>query len=777
MHVLWPSLPAWLFLLLVSPIGLAALWPFLSARRAPAVLLAPMVGWALLTYLLWLLGFLGLPYAAATIWTLLLLLSAGATVFLLRRRARLGMLWRAGQRFIPAGLALFLTTHIYMALMRSGRPDILGQEKFMDLALFNSLYSHSVIPPLDPWLAGYSINYYYGGYMMAATWAKAMGAAPTVAFNVNLSLLFGLSCLGAFAVVACLTRRVAWAIVASLPVMFSANLYAFFEIAVRGVPFLAINVWKASRMIVDPTPPGNPDGNITEFPFFSYGEVADMHPHVMAVPLTFVAIFLCAVWLTLGREGWRLRSDRARTLALAGFTGLWLAILGWTNIFDLPSFGALLFAVVLLSRLAHARRVRLSGVLLACIIIAAVGVLAGVLLSPFLVTFKSPQSGRILNWVSVRSDLGEYLLMWGMHLAAALVCLGVAIAAALSRLRYGRAQVGSVLGGMLLLFFVVLWMATGYIVYASLAAAILLLLLLVTTQARTSAQLLAWGGLFFSLCVLLGCETFYIVDGYNPRYNTTFKFFYPVWIILGTLMPVMLLEALRGLRRRSPVAPLLIAVPLLILFVGTLLFPASVSANRYKWRVQPTTLDGSAWMERPPRNSMEAAMLLPADAGIIRWLRDNTPPDTIILERPGHLSYSRESRISTYSGRPAFIGWINHEQVWRGPAGYQVAPQRAAIAHLIYSSPSLDAVWRTIIDNRIRYIVVGMLEIDSERDAHSNQPDRPYPKSGLDKFAVEAAKGAGARLSKVYEFQGPTGKVHEPGSGRVYEVAPMAATP
>ncbi|MBE7559618.1 hypothetical protein HS125_11960 [bacterium] len=766
MHVLWASLPAWIFLLLVSPIGLLALWPFLSARRAPAVLLAPVLGWGLLNYLLWMLGFLRLPYAATTIWILLSLLSGGSLAFLWLRRARLGRLWRAGRRFILAGIALFLVAHLYLALMRSARPDILGQEKFMDLAMFNSLYHHSVIPPLDPWLSGYRVNYYYGGYMAAATWAKAMGARSTLAYNVNLALLFALACLGAFAVAACFTRRLRWAVFAAVLVMLSGNLYAFYEIMILGKPLLGIDVWKASRVIVDP-PPGNPDGNITEFPFFSYGEVADMHPHVMDVPLTFVAIFLCGVWLALGRREWMLQCRRTRTAALAVISGLWLAVMGWTNIFDLPSFGGLLFAVVFLARLADLRRARLSGLLLSGLIIAGVGVLSGLFLSPFLLTFTSPQSGPLVNWVPKRSDLGEYLAMWGLPLAISMVSFGVAVAAMLARVRYGRAQIGGVLGGMLLLVLVIVWMATGCLVYAALFAGALTILFLLYTQAFGRMETLAWGGLFFCLCVLLGCETLYIVDGYSPRYNTTFKFFYPVWIILGTLLPVLLAAALRRLRRRSQAGVVLVCAPLAILLAGSLLYPLSVTANRYKWRARPATLDGGRWLEQS----------MPADAGIARWLRDETPPGAVILERPGHLAYSRESRISTYAGRPAFIGWVGHEQVWRGPFGYSIAQPRAAVAQQIYSHPSLDAVWPQIVENRIQYIVVGTLEIETERDSRTGAPDRPYPRAGLEKFEREAARSSGARLKVAYEFLGPTGRPGGAGSGRIYQVLVGGTTP
>ena len=38
----------------------------------------------------------------------------------------------------------------------------------MDLAFLNSLTRNSNMPPVDPWTAGRTINYYYWGYLLAA---------------------------------------------------------------------------------------------------------------------------------------------------------------------------------------------------------------------------------------------------------------------------------------------------------------------------------------------------------------------------------------------------------------------------------------------------------------------------------------------------------------------------------------------------------------------------------------------------------------------------------
>ena len=432
------SVKVWFFLALATPLGLAALWPLLSRRTSAGMLLAPLVGWALLTYLLWILGFVGVPFHAATLWILLLASCAGGAALLLPRRERLLSLVRGARWTLVCGLLVFLVAHFFLVEMRICRPDIHDQEKFMDLAFYNSLRVHGEIPPPDPWLSSdpgqhFVINYYYGGYMMAATAGKALGLPPGVAYNLNLCVLYAFAAMGAFVIAAMLTGRKRWGLLATVWVVLSGNMFGAWQV-LNGTPLGGIDIWKASRMIVD-----NGD-TITEFPVFSFAEVGDMHPHMMALPLAFVMLFLAYAWMRRSEAQWRVRAGRGTLLYLMVFSGLWLAIMGWTNIFDVATYGLFLFTVVFLFRLSTAPAPRWTGVLLPVVEVAVTGGLALLFLAPFLLTYHPPQSGKMLEWVPMRSDLGEYLLMWGMHAAIAAVVVGVAAWGVLTRWKSAQAR-------------------------------------------------------------------------------------------------------------------------------------------------------------------------------------------------------------------------------------------------------------------------------------------------------------------------------------------------
>jgi YYY domain-containing protein len=215
--------------------------------------------------------------------------------------------------------------------------DTAGGEKFMEIAFLNSILRSVRFPPLDPWLSGFSISYYYFGYVMMAVMTRLSGAPAGVAFDLYDSLLFALTLVGAFGVVYNLipsARRLKterpsfgsgqplrYALLGALLVVVMGNLSGFFDsiystglvpdsfwkwlnvpnLMERGVKtgtFLPKDKgggfwwWAGSRVVYDRDLSGNASNeNITEFPYFSF-LLGDNHPHVMALPFVLMAIGL-----------------------------------------------------------------------------------------------------------------------------------------------------------------------------------------------------------------------------------------------------------------------------------------------------------------------------------------------------------------------------------------------------------------------------------------------------------------------------------------------------
>ena len=88
---------------------------------------------------------------------------------------------------------IFVIALLFMCYLKGCRPEINGEEKFMDFAFLNSLIRTDTLPAPDPWLAGYSINYYYYGQYIYAFIAKITGIFPGVAYNLSMCTTFAFS--------------------------------------------------------------------------------------------------------------------------------------------------------------------------------------------------------------------------------------------------------------------------------------------------------------------------------------------------------------------------------------------------------------------------------------------------------------------------------------------------------------------------------------------------------------------------------------------------------
>jgi uncharacterized membrane protein len=346
------------------------------------------LGWLLWGYIFWLLASLGVlrNETGGLLFALVLLLALG--IWAARSAGWTDLLsWlRSRARFVLGVEALFLIAFAGWAAVRAANPDIFGTEKPMELAFINAILHSPTFPPHDPWLSGYAISYYYFGYVLVAMLAKWSGVPGGVAFNLGISLVFALSALGAYGVVFNLlagwaesrrrtedegrtTEDESWpssfvvrrpsvyALLGPFFVLLVSNLEGFLEVLhARGLLSAAfwkwldipdINTppmapfswlprlfgtgnwwwWRASRVVQDYDLAGNLREIIDEFPFFSY-LLADLHPHVLAMPFAFLAMALALNIFWSGAEG-RLEVRRRVSVRSLALTGVLLVVAGF----------------------------------------------------------------------------------------------------------------------------------------------------------------------------------------------------------------------------------------------------------------------------------------------------------------------------------------------------------------------------------------------------------------------------------------------------------------
>lgn len=340
--------------LLVQLLGLAALpLAFRALRWLPdrGYSFAKALGLLLTAYLLWLGASVGfLHNTRLGVWAALLLIAGLGLAFYhfapsARRDAggeSLGVFLRRQRGQILTVEILFALAFITWAILRAYAPFKIfyaGGEKFMEIAFLNGVINSPVFPPLDPWMAGFAISYYYFGYVMMGLMTLLSGADPGVAFDLYDALLFALTAVGAYGIVYNLVAAArqrysqepgaapkpgparAYGLLAALFVVLLGNLTGVLEVlhsrgllpppvtAWFGVPGLADAPvtgswdpgasggwfwwWRGSRVIQDYDLAGNPldISPISEFPFFSF-LLGDNHPHVLALPFVLLAVGL-----------------------------------------------------------------------------------------------------------------------------------------------------------------------------------------------------------------------------------------------------------------------------------------------------------------------------------------------------------------------------------------------------------------------------------------------------------------------------------------------------
>ncbi|MCD6286966.1 MAG: hypothetical protein J7M39_13735 [Anaerolineae bacterium] len=396
----------------------------------------------------------GVLTAAAIVWI--------AGLVLMRRHWReLRPWWQHNRRYVIVVEVLFLTALVAWAFVRASQPQIqtAGGEKWMEIAFLNAILRTPTLPPQDPWLSGFTLSYYYLGYLLLGVLTRLSMLAPTVAFNLGNAGWFALVAAQAYSIVYDLThgKAIFRSLVAPLMLLLAGNGEGLFEVLhARGYlsadfwKWLDINRldqppqppyspipqrffwwWQASRTIRDRTPWGDVQEVIDEFPAFSF-ILGDMHPHVLALPFVLIAV---AMALNAYRQAVETRNGateetstgeatsddadkqsapqrsvvtwltstwhslRHRIWPIVGYAVI-LGALGFLNTWDFPIYWALLVGAWILGRYTHAGKSVASFVATVWTVIpeaGVLGVLSIVLYLPFWFALRSQAGGILPN--------------------------------------------------------------------------------------------------------------------------------------------------------------------------------------------------------------------------------------------------------------------------------------------------------------------------------------------------------------------------------------------
>ncbi len=574
---------------------------------------------------------------------------------------------------------LFTFSFFLYTYIRGQQPAIHGLEKFMDFGIINSILRSKYFPPLDIWLSGSSINYYYFGHLASALLIKITNIKASIGYNLTLSTIFAISMTSVFTICISLINifkkvklftLVIYGFLGSLIVNLSGNLHTIY-LFTSGYPNdNPIPFWKIFSSFT-PEKYWYPNATrfipftIHEFPSYSF-TVADLHGHVLSIPFVLLTIAFLLLFFTKIKKSDEILKKSFYFI----FIGFMIAILYMTNAFDGPIY--LIFALAVF--------LTLFGLSLKFLFGSGITIFSAILFSiPFTSNFKAFITGIGINCPpQILSNIKKF----GPFLFEAGNCQPT------------PAWMLFVLWGFFL---------TSFSIFIAIK-----LKEKIRNQSDDYALLL----MLISTIFILIPEFFYVKDIYPAHFraNTMFKLGYQAFIMMS-IASLFVFFRLNSLRPRKYVLKGIY----IILLTFILIYPFFSFSSFYHPITNKAQIDGSLWMKKE----------LTADYEIIEFFNKNIQGQPVILEAQGD-SYTDFARISSFTGLPTVAGWWVHEWLWRGSA--DIVGKRIPDIKTIYESDDILKTEELINKYNIEYIVVSGLERSKYKSINKDKFERIWTK-------------------------------------------------
>lgn len=537
----------------------------------------------------------------------------------------------------------------------------ISYEKFMDSMILSSMMNSPQIPPVDGWYAGGTLTwYYYLGAWMFAIPGVILGIPASVIYNLAIPTVFAMSAVMIYSCSSLLMNRYRFLPLALLAISYP-GFFTLIPIALAdNTPFRFI-LDGSVRMIT---------GSVTENPLAAL-LIGSPRPYAVAMMIQCLIIFL----LIYGYHSWKNMGERSRVaigLLLALCLGTLIPLHSWDVIIYLPLsvFVGFLISYQQYSPDSESFNTRLKNWIFHlvsslkdltigkddsasafCFISLLAPIVSLLVYLPFLFQLNN-QRMQGISFLPTPSDPIQLLLVHGFFILILLVYL-----------RH------DIVRRPLLLVIPLIVALAGFI-----GAAIVMIpaIFLISRRFEKIEEILALAGI---ACIVF-CDFFAMVQNGSPdRLNTTYKFYFASWILLGistfTLLGHML-EICPIIR--TDIQHRIISV---LLIIGILLFPAMLLSSGPLWT---PTLDGTAFVSK---------YIGQEEANALDYL-ESLPQGEILIEGVVPSAYDQDdaakyfSRVSAFTGVSSVMGSYSREKVYRGP---EITNSRGEDSVLVYLQP------------------------------------------------------------------------------------------
>ncbi len=610
-------------------------------------------------------------------------------------------------------------------------------EKFLDFGLLNTLDRSSSLPPESMWFAGESVQYYYGGQLIASLLATLTGTSTAYAYNLALAGFYATLLTAAYGLAASIARpyQVSRWLAGALGAFFvglASNLETAIRLVAWPLPDGAAErlvssfgmeegaaswspgefwYWDASRVI--PVEPHNPDSDFlaaTEFPLFAWLN-GDLHAHMLSQPF-----MLLAAGLLLA--AWRAPVSHRRLLlfvflpplvGLIAFLNMWSlpTVLGLTvlAVFFGPESPAALLPERIRARIESATarnplHEELSRLVLAPLV-ASVVFLGGVLWTlPFWTTVILGGPEQSVEYWSPWTPLGPMLVVLGGFLAAISAYLARAV-----WVQDPRASPSLVLTAGALVVAV-----AAFLGWPALGVTLPLVFVGWWLLRQEAVG-------FETMLVVAGAGLVLVVEFVNlegERFNVIFKPYVHVWLFWAIASAVALprlasgwptVEGVETKRLKQTGTVLAVVVVLVTVPYAGFALHDHVTTGTQTTDELGTTLDATAYLE----------IHYPDEEPAIRWLDDREGQPTILTAAPAGYHWLPDdgegsAAPSSLTGVPTVAGWT-HEAQYRGDEVYS---DRVADVRTMYGGDPGEQ--RALLaEYDVEYVYVGPAEENNQQ--------------------------------------------------------------
>ena len=704
-------------------------------------------GLLFLTFFTWLLSSIKiLPFGYASILISFVVLAAVSLYF--GRNNLQVRLWP--RRAILASEMAFAVPFIIFLLVKMGKPDIYfgGADYFMDFAFTKSILRGGYFPPMDPWLGGQSLPYYYGGHLIVAILTMLTRVPLEISFNIAVAMYFAITVSVTYGLGYNVTGRRLYGAMSAVFVCFTGFLTGAYQLtgyvyhtSILGASHInAPNVIEWMRNFDFWSAPWLIPGAMAQYPYYIF-LAGTLHAFMMSIPFQIMFITLIFALSVRRQSGEEVkRSDTLLWIAvLAVCIGFFLILNTW----DYPVYIVFMIAAFVLLRIRR-------GIKSTLIMIAAIIGLSLVLYLPFLLSMGMGGFGGIHfvlrggKLVITPTDFASFFEAVGFFLCLILsfVFLLLPKWRLLKRseptkitirgfvtllpkwrlLKKSELPKVTIRDFLLFITAAILFIATiliaaftGFHVLVIMVPTILIpLYFIFKSKVKSTRE-------FILLLVVIGaalalfCELFYIDDPYGQpweRFNTVFKFYVPLWVFFGLSSAYAVYYFMRHVTKRS--IKIVWTVIIIAFTIATLIHPiaSTVSATsglQSSWGLNRGTLDGMEYLKS----------IYPDDYQAVKWLDKNIAGSPVILEAPGAV-FAYTSRVATFTGLPTVVGWTSWETMWRGYSAD--VGERENDVNTVYNTSNNDQAIELLNKYNVQYIYVGSVERNK------------YTSEGLQKF-------------------------------------------